>query len=456
MLSPRDRWHALRRRNFLQSILLHSVNTSVEIAEVVLNCEKELPLPPDDEIEPQEMEEKELPLLESRNLKGETPIYRAAIDGNLQLLKYLTKQVADLEKHFHRNIDKVSILHADVVAQRFEVPLWLLKLDETQLDGTLAYEKDDNGCTCLQLLSTMPSVFRSGTHYGIVKQRTYDFIYDYFLPKFRYKDDEDVVSSNFLIPTGDIENGENNIKLQIPVLSRINSAIWSRLSKEWHGIYRILKRVENMLPRNLVIHRNNDNLTAQELFLKEHESMLIEARNWIKDTAQSCSTVAVLIATVVYAAAYSTPGGTDERGLPKFLGSSNFLFFTIADVVALGSSLASVVMFLSILTSSFQIKDFYKSLLRKLSLGFAFLSLSLISTMLAFSATVVITMKLEKSNWALILIYTAAALFPIVVFISFGKLFYEVIKELRRQTLGKIWNMLPRCFRRWRPRLKDE
>ncbi|KAI4353969.1 hypothetical protein L6164_002884 [Bauhinia variegata] len=165
------------------------------------------------------------------------------------------------------------------------------------------------------------------------------------------------------------------------------------------------QRVENMLPRNLVIHRNDDNLTAQELFLKEHESMLIEARNWIKDTAQSCSTVAVLVAAVVYAAAYSTPGGTDDRGLPKFLGSSNFLFFTLTDVVALGSSLASVVMFLSILTSSFQIKDFYKSLLRKLSLGFAFLSLSLISTMLAFSATVVITMKLEKTNWALILIY---------------------------------------------------
>ncbi|KAI4353970.1 hypothetical protein L6164_002885 [Bauhinia variegata] len=265
MLKPRDRWHALRRRNFLQSILLHSVNTSVEIAEVVLNWEKELPLPSDDEIEPQEMEEKELPLLESRNLKGETPIYRAAIDGNLKLLKYLTKQVADLEKHFHRNIDKVSILHAAVVAQRF-VALWLLKLD-----GTLAYEKDDNGCTCFQLLSTMPSVFRSGTHYGIVKQRIYDFIYDYFLPKFRYKDDEDVVSNNVLIPTGDIEKGENNIKLQISVLSRINSVIWSRLSKEWHGIYCILKvKKKNMLAEQLVdVLARRDNSWQKSFIYKQ-------------------------------------------------------------------------------------------------------------------------------------------------------------------------------------------
>ncbi|KAI4354001.1 hypothetical protein L6164_002908 [Bauhinia variegata] len=157
--------------------------------------------------------------------------------------------------------------------------------------------------------------------------------------------------------------------------------------------------------------------------------MLIEARNWIKDTAQSCSTVAVLVATVVYAAAYSTPGGTDERGLPKFLGFSNFLFFTIMDSVALGSSLASVVMFISILTSPFAIKDFYKSLLRKLSLGFTLLLLSLITTMLAFSATILLTMK-EKRNWILPLIYSAAALFPVAVFISFHHIFYAVIKDL--------------------------
>ncbi|KAI4353975.1 hypothetical protein L6164_002888 [Bauhinia variegata] len=176
--------------------------------------------------------------------------------------------------------------------------------------------------------------------------------------------------------------------------------------------------------------------------------MLHDAQEWMKGTAQSCSTVATLVASVVYAAAYATPGGTDDRGSPKFLGSSNFIFFTIADVVALVSSLVSVVMFLSILTASFQIKDFYEFAFRRLSLGFAFLSLSLISTMLAFSATVVITMKLEKSNWTSTLIYTAAALFPVAVFISFRKLFYKVIKDLGRQILGKILKMLPKSFRR--------
>ncbi|KAI4353988.1 hypothetical protein L6164_002902 [Bauhinia variegata] len=613
MLSPQDRWHALRRKNFLQSILLHSVDTSVETAEVVLNCEKELPPPPDDEIDPREMGEKELPLLEIRNLMGETPIYRAAIDGNLKLLKFLTKQVADLEKHFHRNNDKVSILHAAVVAQHFEVALWLLKLDETQLDGTLAYEKDDNGCTCLQLLSAMPSVFRSGTQFGIVKQWIY-----HFLPQSRYQDNEDV-SSNVLIPTGDVEKGENNIKPHISVLSRINSAIWNRLGKEWDGInrflekkkknmlaeqlvdvlarrdnswqksfvhkqrtpnispailwsrvyplvkqsqpnrekqcteqsthsnseytplllaaatgiaeivekllelytqvinhvsedelnilhvavmyrqrdiYRIIKRtgalkwlkyrlsasgnsvlhqvgsmefygkrhkagiayqlqeelrwffrVEEKLPTYLIRHCNDENFTAWDLFENKHAPMLKEARDWIKKTAESCSAVAILVATVVFAAAYTVPGGTNPiNGLPILLSSPVFLFFTIMDVVALASSLASVVMFLSILTSPFEFLDFHKSLPRKLSLGFGFLFFSLTTTMLAFSATILLTIKLEKEKWTSTLIY-GAAFFPVAVFGLFQFPFIMAIRDLSKESWKKIKKVLPSGFK---------
>ncbi|KAI4353997.1 hypothetical protein L6164_002906 [Bauhinia variegata] len=178
------------------------------------------------------MEEKELPLLEIRNLTGETHIYRAATDGKLKLLKYLTKHVADLKKHFHRSKDNVSILHAAVVAQRFEVVLWLLKLDETQLDGTLAYEKDDNGCTCLQLLSTMPSVFSSD-----------------FLPEFRYQDDEDVVSSNVLFPTGD-RKGRKQYKATHFSVKSVDTA---HRNFYWDGINRILEiKKKNMLAEQLV------------------------------------------------------------------------------------------------------------------------------------------------------------------------------------------------------------
>ncbi|KAG5060132.1 hypothetical protein JHK87_001161 [Glycine soja] len=65
---------------------------------------------------------------------------------------------------------------------------------------------------------------------------------------------------------------------------------------------------------------------------------------WGKGTAQSCPAVAVLVATVALAAAYTVPGGVNDNGVPVFLDSPLFLFFTITDVAALACSLVSVMM----------------------------------------------------------------------------------------------------------------
>ncbi|KAI4353968.1 hypothetical protein L6164_002883 [Bauhinia variegata] len=223
MLSPRDQWHALRIKNVHGNTILHNGELSVEIAKIILEYEKELPRPMGKQIYPQQQEKKYLPLLEIRNAKGETPIYRAALDGNLKLLKYFTNQVVDLKMHYHRNQDKLSILHASVSAGYFAVALWLLKMD-----SALANEKDDNGCTCLQLLSTMPIVFRSGTTFGAIEKLIYKF-----LPEFPYNVDDDD-DNNIMVR--DIETGENIRKHHISVLSRINSTIWKWLAEGWDAI----------------------------------------------------------------------------------------------------------------------------------------------------------------------------------------------------------------------------
>ena len=54
--------------------------------------------------------------------------------------------------------------------------------------------------------------------------------------------------------------------------------------------------------------------------------------------------MAVLVATVALAAAYTVPGGVNDNGVPVFLDSPLFLFFTITDVAALACSLVSVMM----------------------------------------------------------------------------------------------------------------
>ncbi|XP_072088366.1 uncharacterized protein [Arachis hypogaea] len=170
--------------------------------------------------------------------------------------------------------------------------------------------------------------------------------------------------------------------------------------------------------------------------LRWYEDMHKEAKCWIKETAQSCSTVAVLVATVVFAAAYTIPGGS-ENGTPVFFGSRVFLFFTVTDVVALVSSLASVVTFLSILTSPFELWDFYKSLPRKLNLGFALLFFSLVCTMLAFSATVLLTIQLENTKWTSVLFYCAGFL-PVAIFAWMQFPLYKTLQKLVRRLCNRV------------------
>ncbi|XP_054792687.1 uncharacterized protein LOC129298317 isoform X1 [Prosopis cineraria] len=178
---------------------------------------------------------------------------------------------------------------------------------------------------------------------------------------------------------------------------------------------RWFERVKRIVPCPHQLYCNDHNLTARELFDLEHLEMLKEAQEWIKGTAQSCSAVSVLVATVVFAAAYTVPGGTDDNGVPVLLDSPLFLFFTIMDVVGLASSLISVMMFLSILTSPFQMQEFYKSLPRKLTMGFTLLFISLTTTLLAFGSTILLTIRMENKRWSSSLIYSAT-FFPVTLF----------------------------------------
>ncbi|XP_031262361.1 uncharacterized protein LOC116120542 isoform X2 [Pistacia vera] len=104
------------------------------------------------------------------------------------------------------------------------------------------------------------------------------------------------------------------------------------------------KRVEKMTPSHYRMFPESEfNKNCKELFIIKHSGLLKDAQKWIKETSQSCSAVSVLVATVVFAAAYTVPGGSNEKGYPVFLNNRFFLIFTVMDVVALACSLTSVV-----------------------------------------------------------------------------------------------------------------
>ncbi|XP_018501468.2 LOW QUALITY PROTEIN: protein ACCELERATED CELL DEATH 6 [Pyrus x bretschneideri] len=159
---------------------------------------------------------------------------------------------------------------------------------------------------------------------------------------------------------------------------------------------RWMVRVRKIMPAHYIMHRNNMGMTAEELFNRQHAKLLQSAQTWIRGTAQSCSAVAALVATVVFAAAYTAPGGYSSGGVPVLRHSPFFTTFIITDVVSLISSLSSLVTFLSILTSPFEFKNFHQSLPLRLHLGFAFLFFSLVTTMLTFTATAVLLIHLNE------------------------------------------------------------
>ncbi|KAM5585129.1 ankyrin repeat-containing protein [Rosa sericea] len=148
------------------------------------------------------------------------------------------------------------------------------------------------------------------------------------------------------------------------------------------------EEVKKIVQPNSIEMKNKKGNTPRELFTSEHKELLHKGEAWMKDTANSCMIVAALIATVVFSAAFSVPGGTsDNTGQPNFLKETAFLFFAIADGVALVSSSTSILMFLFILTSRYAEGDFLKSLPLKLMIGLASLFISIASMMVAFSTT---------------------------------------------------------------------
>ena len=140
--------------------------------------------------------------------------------------------------------------------------------------------------------------------------------------------------------------------------------------------------MKNSLPFHFLAHYNNNNETPMEVFNESHKKLVEAGRKWLKSTSDSCSIVAALIMTVAFATqqqyqAASKRGASAEH-------QTAFHIFAISSLVALCFSVTSVVIFLTILTSRYQVKDFQTNLPRKLLLGLSSLFLSIAAILVCF------------------------------------------------------------------------
>ena len=149
----------------------------------------------------------------------------------------------------------------------------------------------------------------------------------------------------------------------------------------------IFQLVKNSMPPNFYERYNENGQTAKQVFISTHERLAKEGGKWLSKTSESCSLVAALVATVAFTTSTAVPGGPNQNtGYPLFQGRPAFNIFAIASLVALCSSVTALVLFLSILTSRFQEKDFAMDLPRKLLLGLTTLFTSIASVLVSFCA----------------------------------------------------------------------
>jgi hypothetical protein len=117
--------------------------------------------------------------------------------------------------------------------------------------------------------------------------------------------------------------------------------------------------VESIAPPYHKEEKNKDGKTPRELFTESHKELMKEGEKWMKSTATSCTVVGALIVTIMFAAAFTVPGGNNQNtGFPMFLKDKLFMLFIISDSISLFSSSTSVLMFLGILTSRYLEEDF--------------------------------------------------------------------------------------------------
>ncbi|KAL5577501.1 hypothetical protein UlMin_019200 [Ulmus minor] len=224
----------------------------------------------------------------------------------------------------------------------------------------------------------------------------------------------EIGSTKDLIATYEDHDNNNILHLaaMLPPPERLNIVSGAALQMQQELLW--FEEVTKIVQPDFRKKKNKKGKTPDQLFSDKHKQLLRTGELWMKSTAKSCSIVSALIATVVFAAAFTVPGGNDDNGKPNYFQSTAFLVFVLSDGAALLSSTVSLLMFLSILTSRYAESDFRRSLPCKLMIGLGSLFFSIITMMIAFSFTFVIACH-YGFKWVPFLIFIFAFV-PILLF----------------------------------------
>ncbi|KAM0958049.1 hypothetical protein EV1_023150 [Malus domestica] len=214
------------------------------------------------------------------------------------------------------------------------------------------------------------------------------------------------------------------------------AALQMQRERQWY------KEVQSMVTAPGAPPFTEYGLNAVRFFTEDHKELHEKGEKWMKDTASSYIIVSTLIITIMFAAAFTVPGGNNqETGFPIFLNEKLFMVFVVSDAISLFSSVTSALMFLSILTSRYAEDDFLKSLPTKMIIGLSTLFISVATMMVAFSSAIFLMLR-DKSSISTPIIFLASV--PVILFVWMQ---FPLLLEIFVSTSGR--GIFDRKVKRW-------
>ncbi|XP_010933493.1 uncharacterized protein [Elaeis guineensis] len=220
------------------------------------------------------------------------------------------------------------------------------------------------------------------------------------------------------------EDNTNNTILHFAAETTIKggaSALQVQYELQW------FERVKKLLPRDLQNSRNKEEMTAQELFTKNHEPMVSESGNQLKGLAGTCSG---LLAAVVFATSFSIPETCNKEEFRKMTACK---IFPHAYEIGLSCATTSLVLFISLLTARYKEQEFRRSLPTMYFLAMMTFFMALVALLVAFFCNIYLSIYGGKGR----LVILAGELIGVPV-ICFLVLLFRGYR-FRSTSLPRVW-----------------
>lgn len=150
-------------------------------------------------------------------------------------------------------------------------------------------------------------------------------------------------------------------------------------------------------------------------------------REGINNATNSVTVVAVLFATVAFAAIFTVPGGDDDNGMAVMVKSLSFKIFFIFNAIALFTSLAVVVVQITLVRGETKAEKRVVGIINKL------MWLASVCTSVAFMASSYIVVG-RHYRWAAILVTVVGGVIMAAVL---GTMTYYVVKSKRVRSMRR-------------------